>query len=145
MHAILTRRILYQHGQCDMSLKIVASSGMHAQAGVNQTSTTRQQKKKGSRVQAENKDHRETKKCLSHTLPLAETRRKGKLLLLLHRTRSAFELTRICWTLKPDTESGKAFQLAGNSLDTLQPKDKHCYVCHDFTAARCDHRANNCR
>ena len=64
-----------------MSLKIVTTSLMRAQAGVKQMSTTGQQKKKGSRVQTENKDHRDTKNASrrgGNKLPLAEARRKDK-------------------------------------------------------------------
>ena len=61
--------------RCDMSLKTVTTSWMRAQAGVKQTSTTGQQKKKGSRVQAE------TRITEIPKMPLAEAGRKGKLFI----------------------------------------------------------------
>ena len=97
------------------------------------------------------------------TLPLAEAgtlspaeteqhcfsqRREGKQgktkLLFPHRgTRDTFEKIRICWTLEiKRRENRDAFHLTRNSLDTLHPRDKRCHVCRDFTAPRCDHRAN---
>ena len=43
---------------------------------------------------------------------------------------------------KPNAENRDAFQLTRNSLDTFHQRDKRCHVCRDFTAARCDHKAN---
>ena len=86
------------------------------------------------------------------TMPLAEAghclskRLEGRQIVVSTlRGSGAFELTRICWTHKPNARNGNAFQLARNSLDTLQPKDKRFCVCRDFTAARCDQRANKCK
>ena len=69
-----------------------------------------------------------------------------QLLVCLHSTEHMghFELTRIFWTLEPMQGMG----VPSNSLALhgyFTTKGKRCHVCRDFTVARCDHRANNCR
>ena len=113
--------------RCDVSLKTMTTSGMRAHAGVQQKSTTGQQKKKGSRVQAENKDHRDTKNASRRGRNNTASRRGQKEGNLFHFTGYWVPLNRLASVGHlPNTEIGKTFQLARNSLDILQPKDKHC-------------------
>ena len=61
--------------------------------------------------------------CLSQRRDNTASRRGRKEVHITGRG-VPFELTRIRWTHKPNARNGNAFQLARNSLDTLQPKDK---------------------
>ena len=78
-------------------------------------------------MQAENTDQKQ-RRCSPapqrhQPLPLAEAGTEGIVdVSPQDRTQSAFESTRIYWTLKTNVGNGNAFQLARNSLDTLQPK-----------------------
>ena len=80
---------------------------MRAQAGVKLTSTTGLLKKKGSRVQAENKDQTNAVLACTTGLPLAEAETQESVdVSPQHRTRGAFELTPFCWTHKPMQRMG---------------------------------------
>ena len=102
------------------------TSGMRAQADVTQTSTTGQQKRKDHACKL--KQRPKTTAVLActtgtSTLPLAEARTEGIVdVSPQHRTRGAFELTRICWTLKPIQRVGNAFQLTRNSWTLCNQK-----------------------
>ena len=64
--------------------------------------------------------------CITKTVtkPLTEAGTHGSVDVSLQH-RDAFQLTRI--------------------QGHFTTKDKRCYVRRDFTAARCDHRENNCK
>ena len=90
--------------RCDMSLNSVKTSGMCAQAGVKQTSTTEQLKREDHACKLKTRSKNQMRcspasqgqqHCLSQRLGLKE------LLMFLHSTEHgrAFELTRIYWTL----------------------------------------------